>query len=370
MSRILYRAKSAQGTDVADYVEASSASEAREKLVAAGMREISLLQSPDIAAMSNAPLLGMTSQQQALLRAELMEKPGLATALRGMIRINSSILLLAVALLAFAAWRQDLPLIVVATIMLLLPFGLFFWKRRHANRYQSLMKAYARGQWDEVRRLASLLRDVTHNKLLPWDLDVRLACIEARQGRLDTAVAGLDRWRSELAPAGGMFTARLASVYSAAGDYETYLKLMEEAAALGKQDPSRMVDVALANAKFGNAARAEDILRHLDARLLTPLAPKFVALVQGLLCLRAGQPDKALPLLQTATAGFLESSLKSPAAWVALAICSGYYALALARTGEKQAAQGVIVDVMPILLVHGEKPLLDMLQRDVLEPAV
>jgi hypothetical protein len=144
---------------------------------------------------------------------------------------------------------------------------------------------------------------------------------------------------------------------------------MEEAAELGKQDPSRQVDVALANAKFGDARKAEDILDALDTRLLTPLALKFVALVNGVLCLRAGQPDKAASELKAATEGFLEAALKFHAAWVGLAISSGYYAVALARCGKRSEAQQAVAPVLPILLVHGEKPLLDMLQKDVFEAA-
>ena len=267
MSRILYRAKFARGADVADCVEAASAVELRDKLATAGMTDIVLLQSPDIAALSNAPLPGLTQKRQARLRADLMDKPGLATALRGMIRINRVGLLIVFVLLVLSVWRQNLPLLAIAATLLLLPFGIFFWKRRHRDRYQSLMKAYARSQWDEVRKLAPTILD------------------------------------------------------------------------------------------------------GLDVALLPPLAPKFIAFANGSLRLRAGEPDEALPYLRTATEGFLESSLQSPAACTALAICSGYHAVALARSGRSDAARQMIADVLPIINVHGEQPLLDMLQHEVLNIA-
>jgi len=369
MSRILYRAKTQRDQDVADFVEASSAAEAMDKLVGMGLKDIVLMQSPDLAAF-NVTLPGITPQQHARLRAEFMERPGLATALRGVIRINSPILLLGAAGLAWGAWRHFPVTATLGAAALLFPFVAFFWKRRYLDRYQALQKAYARGQWDEVRRLASTLRSVTNNPLLPWDLDVRLACIEARQGRLQAAVAGLEPWKSKLeGKAPGMFEARLASVYFAAGDYIEHVRLMEEAAELGGQDPTRQVDVALANAKFGDARKAEDILDALDMKLLPPLGQKFIALVTGVLGLRAGHAETAARDLKVATEGFLESSLKFHAAWVGLAISSGYYAVALARCGKRSEAQQVVAPVLPILLVHGEKPLLDMLQKDVLEVA-
>ena len=369
VSRILYRAKTSRGQEVADFVEASSAAEAMNKLVAMGLKDVVLMQSPDIAAF-NVALPGITPQQHARLRAEFMAKPGLATALRGVIRINAPILFIGAAGLAWGAWRHFPVTATLGAAVLLFPFVAFFWKRRYLDRYQALQKAYARGQWDEVRRLAAMLRSATNNPLLPWDLDVRLACIEARQEHLQAAVASLDPWKSKLATtAPGMFEARLASVYFAAGDYVEHLRLMEAAAELGGQDPTRMVDVALANAKFGDADKAAKILATLDMKLLPPIALKFIALVNGVLRLRAGEPGQAVPDLQAAAEGFLEMALQHQAAWVGLAISSGYYAVALARCGKQSEARQVVAPVLPILFVHGEKPLLDMLQKDVLVAA-
>jgi hypothetical protein len=369
MSRILYRARTARGSDVADFVEAGSAAEAMKLLGDRGLKDIVLLQSPDIAAF-NQPLPGLTQKQHARLRAEFMAKPGLATALRGTTRVNGPILLFGAFGLGGGLWWHLLDMAVLGAAALLFPYAAFFWKRRHLDRYQALQKAYARGQWDEVRRIAPMLRKVTNNPLLPWDLDVRLACIEAKQGNLDAALAGLDGWKPKIAvKAPGMFEARLASVNLAAHDYAGYVRLMEQAAELSGQDPSRRVDVALANAKFGDAAKARDIVEHLDMKLLTPLAHKFVAFIKGLLALRAGRPEEAVAALQASTQSFFELALRTQVAWVGVAISSGYYAVALARCGQRAEAQRAIADTLPILLVHGEKPLMDMLQDEVLQKA-
>jgi hypothetical protein len=369
VSRILYRARTARGADVADFVEAASAAEAMQILERMELREIVLLQSPHIAAF-NQPLPGLTTQQYARLRADFMAKPGLATSLRGTARINAPILSAGALALGIGAWWHLPVTATIGAVMLLFPFVAFFWKRRHLDRYLALQKAYARGQWDEVRRLAPIVRAAPGGALLPLDLDTRLACIDARQGRLDAAVASLDDWKPQLdAKAPGMFEAHVGRVYFAAGDYATHLRLVEQAAELGKQDPSRMVDVALANAKFGDARRAEDILGSLDLKLLPPLAHKFIALINGILRLREGQPDRAEPELRVATEGFMESALQTPVVWIGVAISSGYYALALARSGKRHEAQQAIAPALPILLVHGEKPLLDMLQNEVLQAA-
>lgn len=369
MSRILYRARDARGADVADFVEADTAADAMRILVGMGLKDIVLMQSPDIAAFNQAPP-GVTTQQYARLRAEFMDKPGIATGLRGTARVNWPILAVGAVALAAGVWWQLPFTATFGVAVILFPFVLYFWKRRHLDRYQALQKAYARGQWDEVRRIAPMLRAVTNNSLLPWDLDVRLACIEAKQGRLDAALASLDAWKPKIAAkAPGMFEARVASVHAAAGDYAGHVRLMEEAAELSGQDPSRRVDVALANAKYGDADRARDILYHLDEKLLPPLGHKFIVFVKGILALRDHRTTQAVNDLQAATQGFYELSLQTPAAWIGVAISSGYYAVALARSGQRDQAQRAVADTLPILLVHGEKPLMDMLQDEVLQKA-
>jgi len=369
MSRILYRAKSARGDDVADFIEASSAAEAMSKLAGRGLKDIVLMQSPDIAAF-NQPLPGMDPQVYARLRAEISEDRSLKAALGRVVRYNASLLAVGAAALAAGLWLRLLPLSLVGGALFVYPFAFFAVKHRHLNNFQALLKSYARGQWEEVRRLAPALRNATDNALLPWDIDVRLACVEAHQGRLDAAVASLEHWRPQIAAkAPGMFEARLASVYSAARDYDTFVRLMEQAAELGRQDPSRMVDVALAHARFGDLRRARDVLDSVDVKLLTPTGQKFVTYVKGILLVREGHPELAIPDLRTATDGFLELSLKSSAGWVALAMSSGYLAVALARCGQRDEAQAVIAPVLPILLVHAEKPLMDALQDDVLQRA-
>ena len=103
MSRILYRARTADGRDVADFVEASTAADAMQALQARGFQDIVLLQSPDLAAF-NPDLQGITPQQHARLRAELMDKPGLGTALRGLVRMNAIVLAAGAAMLLSGAW--------------------------------------------------------------------------------------------------------------------------------------------------------------------------------------------------------------------------------------------------------------------------
>ena len=180
MSRILYRARTPDGQPLADFVEAKTAAEAMQLLEARGLHEIVLMQSPDIAAF-NTITSGLTPRQHAQLRAEFMDRPGIATGLRIVVRHNAAPLAVGAAFLGFGAWKGSIPAAAVGLVLMLAPFALYFWKRRHLDRYHALLKAYARGQWNDVRRLAKLIRAGSDRELLLWDIDVRMACIEARE---------------------------------------------------------------------------------------------------------------------------------------------------------------------------------------------
>lgn len=369
MSRILYRATAADGNGVTDFVEAGSAAEAMRLLIDRGLNDVVLLQSPGLATFNETPP-GLTPEQHARLRVEVMAKPGLVAAMRRVATRNVFPLALCVAVLCAGAWLHEAWLVVAGLALFAYPFAMLFWKRRHLSHYQRLAKAYALGHWDEVRRLAPKVKQASSNALLPWDVDVRLACIEALEGHLEAALASLEAWREPMtAKAAGMFEARLASVYFAARDYDGYQRLMDEAAELSGNDPSRLVDVAMAHAKFGDLHHAQAILAGIDTSLLPPVAQPFVRFVNGVILLRDNRPDVALQDLQAARDEFLRMSLKSPSAWAAMAAASGYLALALARCDKPELAQQVVADVLPMLRVHGEKPLIDMLQSEVLQPA-
>jgi hypothetical protein len=163
-----------------------------------------------------------------------------------------------------------------------------------------------------------------------------------------------------------MFEARVASVYHAAGDYKASLEQMRKAHQALPDDPSRQLDLALAEARLGEPDTARAVLAQLNEAALPSHGRPFVHWVRGLVALRRNDAS-AHEELARAMAGFLEYGTNS-AVWSALALCGGAYALALARAGQPDAARTALNRVSPILKVHGDKPLLRMIQLEVESP--
>jgi hypothetical protein len=368
MTKILFKATSAAGQPVADFVDADTVAAAKEKLVASGLTDIVFMQAPQTAVLSqeSIPEDPQKQREYAELRARMQEHPGLITGLVAVaLRVRLYLLPFTV-LLVFSVWRSNALLIVLALLGLALPFAIFLWNRRHLDRYQRLLRANAWGDWDTVKSLAAQLRKAPPmtSQLLQFDLDVRLAQIQARGGDIAGAMNSLEKWRDADAKAPGLFESRLASVHSAGRDYAGHIRMMERAAELSRNDPSRLVDVALANARFGSAEKALATIAQVDTSLLPPVAGSFIDWIHGLLHLRAGAFAEAVVRLHASTAAFRERALKSAAGWVAFAIAAAHCALAQARDGQAAQAKQTLEGLTHIVVVHADPSLLRMLQKE------
>lgn len=371
MAKLLYSAKTPDGKASQGYVDAGSAREARDKLAASGLQDIVLHQEVGIASQNGALTAGLDPvalAQLAQFQLRLRAAPGLKTVMgeiarRGAIWIGADLLLVAYGVVT----GRMLP-IVVALTLLAFPFVRAAWMHRHADRYQELIKAFALGQWQRVIELAAMLREAAaKSQQLAFDLDVRLAAIRARNGDLAGAARDLEPWRAKLAASLGLFEARVASVHSAAGDREGYVRLMGQSYEASRHEAPRALDYALAHARYGDAAQAQWLLAQIDAALLPPQGKAFLLWTRGLVALRHGQGD-ALDLLAQATAEFLQRCAM-PAAWTALAYCTCDHAIALSQAGRKEDAKRQMAHVWPIVAANADKPLMRLLQTEGLAAA-
>lgn len=300
--------------------------------------------------------------QLAQFHMRLRSAPGLKTVLSEVARRSAGWLAVDGLLLAYGLWSGRVLLVAVALALLVYPFARAAWLHRHADRYQELVKAFALGDWSRVEALASKLRG-TGAKVpnLAFDLDVRMASIRARKGDLPGAVRDLAPWREKLAASRGLFEARLASVHSAAGDRDGFVRLMGQAYEASGREPARSLDYALAHARYGDAAQAEALLAALDAALLPPQAKGFLLWTRGLVAQRSGGSD-ALDLLGQATAEFLQGAA-NPAVWTALAFCASDHAIALDQAGRKDDARRQLGQVWPIVSAHADTERLRVLSE-------
>lgn len=368
MAQLLYSAKDGQGKAVQGFVEAASVLEARRQLQSQGLTEVVLHQD---AVVSTDPrsLAGLGPEQQrelARLSIATMRQPGLAPLLRHVAQSNRWWIALDLGLMAWGIATSNRWLLAGGAALAMLPFASATWQYRHGDRYNALLKAFAMGDWKQVRALAQKLRDVSRGvQNMEFDLDLRLATIRARAGQLREALSDIEPWRARVATP-GTFENRVAAIYAAAGDRAGFVRLMSESHAKAPQEPSRVLDHALAQARFGDAEAADRLLRELDPTLLPPHAQAFVAWARGLVQLRQQQPG-ALDQLGQAVAEFLKLAAQ-PAAWPALALSTCDHAIALAMAGRKDEARQELAQVWSIVRAHGDTALMRLLQTEGLEP--
>lgn len=370
MAKVLYTAKDRHGKPIQGFVEAASVHEARDQLINGGMTDVVLHQDPILGA-GGRHLEGLDPAQLrdlAKITLSAMRKPGVATALADTAYMNRWWLAVDAAIVAAGLAIGSRWTVVTGAVLAALPFAIALWSYRHGGRYNAMLKAFAVGDWKQVERLVALLRPASRNvDQLPFDLDMRLAAIAARKGRLPEALASLEPWREKLALQPGLFEQRVAAIHYAGEDRAGYVRLMAEAHAMAPQEPSRTVDLALAEARFGDAARAAELLATVDVSLLPPYAGGFIAWIDGLAKLRLQQPG-GLERLAEGVASFLRLAPGQPAVWSSLAFCTCDHAMALAMAGRKDEARRQLGEVWPILRAHADRGLLRLLKADGLAP--
>lgn len=368
MAQLLYSAKDSEGKPVQGFVDAASVAEAREQLLARGLADVVMHQDTTVATDPKA-LEGLGPKQlRELARISIaaMRQPGLMPVLVETAKANRWWLLLDLGFFAWGVLTASPWLMAGGLVLAALPFALAAWQYRHGDRYNALLKAFAVGDWKQVRALAEKLREFSKGvQNMEFDLDLRLAAVRARAGQLKEALADIERWRSRVASP-GTFEHRIAAIHAAAGDRAGYVRLMGEAYGATPQEPARILDYALAHARFGDAAVAADLMTRIDVSLLPPHAEGFVSWVTGLVQLRQQQPG-GLERLGLAVSEFLKLSAQ-PAAWTALAFCTCDHAVALAMAGRKDEARRELQQVWPILKAHADNALLRVLEADGLKP--
>jgi hypothetical protein len=368
--RILYSATGADGKTVDGFVEAAGMAEARGQLQAQGLREVRFHQEAMLAT-DEAELRGLSPKETARLAALMVRirgNPGTATILIETARANRTWLVVDALLIAALLWFGRVWTALLVAVIGLLPFAFALHGARRVNLYNDLLKANAIGDWDRSAEITDALRPAAQgNVQLALDLDIRAAAARARQGEpLATVLPSLDAWREKLAGQPGLFASRIAAVHAAAGDRPGFVAAMRAAHDASNADPSRAMDLALAEARFGDADAARARLGAIDTSLLPVHAESFLHWTRGAIAQRQGEPH-ALPELTLAVAGFLKLSEKQPAAWTALAFCAADQALALQAAGRVAEARRTLQQVWPILKAHADAPLQQVLQREVLD---
>jgi hypothetical protein len=369
MAKLLYSAVAADGTRIEGVVNAPSAVAAREQLERQGLQQVELRLEAAPAPGPKEPN-GVDPAQRGQLarwRQQLQLAPTLKAQLVDQARHARWWLVADTGLVLYGLFSGKLVWVGAGLLAAAAPLALSTWRFLHVDRYQRLQRQYAMGQWDAVRALAKDLRGASAARPeLDLDLDLRLACIYARDHALPDALQRFEPWRKRLATQPGLFETRVAQAHLMAGDTAGYVAQLAKAHELAPQQALRAIDHAQAQARFGNIALAETLLAQVDTAALSADERALVLWARGLVQLRRREPDAVATLAQ-AVGTWLQRS-GNPATWTSLALCACDHAVALHEAGHHEAARERVAQVWPVLEVHATVPLLRMLEADDLLP--
>jgi tetratricopeptide (TPR) repeat protein len=369
MPKLLYSATGADGKPTEGIVDAATVQDARQRLEGQGLSGVVMYSAPGYA-IDEAEVAGLGDaelRQLAKLRLTVMARPGLVPALLELARVQLPWLAVAAAVAVYGAYSDSPSWVWIGIAAGVLPFAVLLWNWRHVGRHNQMLKAFAVGQWAEVRRLCKLLMTRRANTpVMNFEFVLRQAYCDVRERTLDKALARVQPWSERLADQPGLFEMRISVLYHAAGDWPNFIRMHEESLVPLPGDPSRTLDLALAHARHGDVDRAAELLAGLDKSLLPPWGAGFVHWAEGLVQLRRQQPQ-ALATLGLAVTEFLKLAAQ-PMVWTALGFATQDHALALKAAGRADEARQALAQVWPIVKAHAQPALLYVLETEGLAP--
>lgn len=362
MKKILYTATNADGKLISSYIETNSNKEAIQILSQKGFSNIRL-QDDVVIAISRSDLDNLSErelEQIARFESEIRARPGFITFINEVFRANKLLAIGGLCLFIWGIYDSSKFLVIFGFILSASMPLLSIWNYRVVNGYNKLIRAYGCGQAEVVSGQTDFLRKHMKQPELAFDLDIRMACINAKYGNVDEEVKKLEKWRIPIEKvSSGMYEARIANVFHMGGSYDKYVDSMREAFFKSPHSPTFILDLALAEARLGEVEKAEMLLKQVKPEELPLHGLPFVYWSEGVIEYKKCGADSE-NRLSCAVLGFLEFS-ENPAVWPSLAVCIGDYALSVTENASKEKARELLTSVWGILRFHGENGLIDQL---------
>lgn len=234
------------------------------------------------------------------------------------------------------------------------------WEQNH------MWRTFWAGDYAASERSARRLRAVPLFRAMGAahiELDSRIAAALVKQGRGDEAMAMMEAWIGSGRVPAATPLVKLAELHFIAGRPADYIATLERVLAESGEADYALIDVGQVNARMGEEGRAEELLGRVRIESMGPLHHAFRDWGQGVLLLRRGDPQAALPLLARAAEHF-QAMGANPVTWGGIALCAGYLCVAMARSGRRPEAKAMFASVEPIVTRHGEDRLLGWLRDE------
>jgi hypothetical protein len=365
--KYLWEARAGDGTARSGFVDAESVADARARLAADGLSDAVVHDDDFLSDLRAAGSKESDTARVADLEVMLRHEPTAFAMVRYVVRANWGTWVLMLATLAALAafgvpwWIFAIALAVLAWFLYATLFpGWLQWQQNEMQR------TCWRGEWDAAERIARRLRKlkmVENLHSVKLELDGRIAGCLVMKGERERAYAQLEPWKAyaPLLPP-GLFLIKLNGLHFLARDWDAALATYERVFEETRGSDTARIDLALMLARLGHDdARAAELLDALDPQKRVPMQDGFIAWARGVLALKRGDDAGALRELARGVAA-LEALAKNPITWGALALATGYLAVAMARTGRLEAARQMLAPALPIVGRHGEDLLMALLR--------
>lgn len=370
MPQFLFRARSRDGVDLHERIEATNLGQARFILEVRGYREIEFLTDEHIGDIQRAADAGggAPAADPEFWTAEdevaAARRKGSAAQLWWAFKQHSIIIVPLLIWNAYSlrggppfGWLDWLgflltPVYAAYFVTLSLPMVIF----------QTLLEASVWCDWPKVHRCvrwARRLRRLRMTGIPESELDFRDAYALGAEGEVETAVKSLEKYRGHPEMAEYVYLSRLASVYEYAGRYREMVALLEQSAAKGPGGVSEWIDVAMARVRYlGDVAGAKAALENVGDKEIPAFAGSVLMACLGIIACEERDFAHARELLEGALARFAAAA-GNPLMQVLVADAKAYLVLALAGLGEKALARRHFAEIRSLLAVRNDGTLLE-----------
>jgi tetratricopeptide (TPR) repeat protein len=159
-------------------------------------------------------------------------------------------------------------------------------------------------------------------------------------GRLDEAIKILKPFADGQNMPAWLYWGRIGDVYYAAQKYELIVPAAEKAAELAPDNPTVLLDLAMALVRYRqDAVRARKLLLQARTHALSDVLAIFADLIEGMIELESGNPSQARHLFDKTLSALAPFRNATPLIGAAIDRTYACLALAYAATGDRDQAE-------------------------------
>jgi tetratricopeptide (TPR) repeat protein len=360
MAEYLFTANTQSGKELADRIEAESASAARTQLEAMGLHNI-VVHTDDFAArMYGRNLVDPMVELDPALLIRMQKQGGKKNLLLEIIKGNGWLLLVLLGWNAYSLYGGELGMYdwigFGATALLLLVIIVFSVP---ALLFESILQAQLWARWDDAMRSTSLLRIFGRSvRIGPHMLDYYQAKSLIGLGQEEEGMALFARHRGRANVPEMLWLSLHASLLDEAKRRDEAGEIMRQLTVQMPDSAQVWLDLALNRALYGDLETAKQAIAEAELRELSPIMACVVPFVRGEIALREGRCEEAVTQFSEVVLG-LSPYLSQTALHPLFIGIEARYAVALARCGKLEAARQAWDIASPIMAAHGEQKYLD-----------